>query len=330
MFTFYELLCLDVQNVLKRATEIPLKLEGKILNVSIELRSNYQESIPDKIQETLPQTHKGEHHVEPPVMDYIMNVHEIENEFGFKSIEYDRTNSTFHFTKDFHDVQEADEFKQKLRQFFNLFSKEEVKIPKVIFQKLREAIDNERDKLGEMKIDFVGLRINLVGKKEDVTLQRQKIEEMMDTVSVEAIIAPIDHSIQTIVIEDLNKLIFLNFVDYFKKITIEYPGVQIDGTESLAGELRLTAAAGMAKDVQVRIFQNLSKITETEVGMSDRQLEFLKKTNCEIVNHVLKKHEVMLMLVSVEGAVDSKALRAKMMTLRKYKDNEVCKHVVTT
>ena len=325
MLKFYELLCLDVQNVLKRSSEIPLKLEGKILNVSIEFKSNYLKSFPDKIQETLPQTHNGEHHVEPPIMDYIMNVHDIENEFGFKSFEYDRTNSTFHFTKDFHDVQEADEFKQKLRQFFKSFSKEEIKIPKGIFQKLKEAIENERDKFGEMKIDFVGLRVSLVGKKEDVTSQRQKIEEMMDTVSVEAMIVPIDHSVQTLVIEDLNKLIFLNFVDYFMKITIEYPGVRIDGTESLAGELRLTATAEMAKDVQVRIFQDLSKITEIEVGMSHRQLEFLKKTKCRMVNHVLKKYEVMLMLVSVEGAVDGKGLRAKIMTLRKYKDNEVRK-----
>ena len=264
-------------------------------------------------------------------MDYIVNLHKIETEFGFKTIEYNKTNSTFHFTKDFRNVQEADEFRQKLRQLFNSFSKEEIKIPKGIFQKLKEAIENERDKFGEMKIDFVGLRVSLVGKKEDVTSQRQRIEEMIDTVSEEATIESIDHSIEKVVIEDLNKLKFLIFVDYFKNLMMEFPGVQIDGMESLSGELTISATAEREKDVlvtKVRIIEDLLHFMEIEVKMSHRQLEFLKKTNCEIVNRELQKHEVMLMLVSVEEAVDSKELRARIMTLRKYNDNEVCKHLV--
>ena len=321
MFKFYELLCLDVQNVLKRANEIPLKLEGKILNVSIELKSNYQESFLDK-------THSGECQVEPPIMDYIMNLHKIETEFGFKSIEYDRANSVLHFTKDFHDVQEANEFKDKLREFLKSFSKDDVRIPKVIFQKLKEAIENERDKFGKVKFVFVGLRISLVGKKEDVTSQRRRIEELMDTVLEEATIVSTDHSIEKVVIKDLNKLNFFNFVDYFENLMMKFPGVQIDGMESLSGELILSATAEREKDVlltKVRIIEDLLNLMEIEVEMSDRQLGFLRRTNCEIVNHELKKHEVMLMLVSVEGSVDSKGLRAKIMTFKKYKNSEVCK-----
>ena len=151
---------------------------------------------------------------------------------------------------------------------------------------------------------------------------------MMDTVSEEAMIAPIDHSIQTLVIKDVNKLNFFNFVDYFKKLMMEFPGVQIDGMKNLSGELTVSATAEKAKDVlviKVGIIEDLLNFMEIEVEMSDRQLEFLKRTNCEIVNHELKKHEAMLMLVSVERAMDSEGLRAKIMTLRKYKDYEVCK-----
>ena len=171
------LLCLDVQNVLKRSNEIPLKLDGKILNVSIGLKSNSPEYFPDKIQQILPQTHSGEHRVEPPVMDYIMNLHDIETEFGFKTIKYDKTNSTFHFTNDFRDVQEADEFKEKLRGFFNSFFKEDVKIPKGIFQKLKETIENERDKFGQVKVDFVGLRVSLLEKRKMSLYKNEELKK---------------------------------------------------------------------------------------------------------------------------------------------------------
>ncbi len=75
-------------------------------------------------------------------------------------------------------------------------------------------------------------------------------------------------------------------------------------------------------DVQLRILQDLVKISEIEVKMSDRQIDFLQRTNCEIVNDELKNDKVMLMLVAIED-VGAKGLQAKIFSFKKCDNQEV-------
>ncbi len=127
-------------------------------------------------------------------------------------------------------------------------------------------------------------------------------------------------------IGDKNKLKFLKFIEYFKKIMEECPEVRIhSGMYSTSGKLTLLGTAEKIKDVQLRILQDLMKISEIEVKMSDRQIDFLRRTNCQIVNDELKKYDVMLMLITVKGVVRAKGLQAKIFSFKKWDDNEVDK-----
>ena len=262
----------------------------------------------------------GAYSIDPLVMDYIFIKQEIENKFDFKSMKYDKETSRFHFTKEFDDPKLAQEFENKLKEFLYSFVKDEVRITKTVFGKVKEAIEKKHDEFEGEKVDFSfdGYRVTLVGKKEDVTRQKRSVEATMDRFIEESKLESTQFSI-----EDKNKLKFLNFIDYFKKLMTEFPGVQIHGMESSTGKLSLLGTAEKTKDVQLRILQDLMKISESEVQMSDRQIDFLKRTECQIVNDELKKDDVMLMLISLKGVVGAKSLNARIFSLKKCDDNEV-------
>ena len=274
----------------------------------------------DELQEITTKTTEfcGDYHLEPLIMDYIMNHQEIETKFNFKSMKYD--NSTFHFTKEFDDSKLAQEFKNKLKEFLHSFVKEEVKIPKPVFEKVKEAIEEKKAEFETEKVNFSfdGYRVIFIGKKEDVTLQKRSAEATIDRISEEA-----KFETTELVIDGKNQLKFLNFIDYFKNVMTEFPGVKIHGMESSSGKLSLLGTAEKTKDVHLRILQDLVKISEIDVKLSDRQKDFLQRTQCQIVNDELKKDDVMLMLVSIDGAVGANALQAKIMTLTKCDNTEV-------
>ena len=223
---------------------------------------------------------------------------------------------TLDLAKQFDDPKDATEFEKKLDSFV----KEEVKIPKGILTKVQEAIEDKRDEYEAEKVDFSfqDLRVTLVGERKDVAHKKKQVEVMVDKFTEEA-----EKKSTVFAIEDKNKLKFLNFIEYFKKLITELPEVQIHGTDGTSGNLLLLGTAEKIKDVQLRILQDLVKISEIEVKMSERQIDFLRRTNCEIVNAELKKDDVMLMLLSVKGAVGAKAWQAKIFSLKKCSDNEV-------
>ncbi len=268
--------------------------------------------------------YSGDYLLDPQVMNYIMNKQEIEKKFDFKTMKFDGRTSRFHFTKQFKDPKDTTEFKNKLKDFLHSFVKEEVKIVKGIFEKVKKAIEGKRDEFEAEKVDFSfdGLRVILVGKKEDVALKKKSIEKMIDKISKKAVKAKF--VLKKFEIDDQNKLKFLNFIDYLKKVMEECPEVQISsGMYSTSGKLTLFGTARKVKLVRLGILQDLMKISEIEVKMSDRQIDFLQRTNCQIVNDELKKDDVMLMLIFVRGVVRAKGLQAKIFSLKKCDDNEV-------
>ena len=260
----------------------------------------------------------GDYSVDPLIMDYIMNTQEIEKKFDFKSMKFEK--SQFYFTKQFDDPNDATVFKNKLKDFLQSFVKEEVKVVKDLFKKVKEEIESKRDEFEADKVEFKfdGLRVILVGKKEDVSLKKQSIETAIDRISEEAKFVS-----EGLMIDDKNKLRFLNFINYFKNVMTEFRGVQIHGMESSSGELSILGMAEKIKDVKIKIYQDMNKIADMSVTTSVHQIDFLQRTQCKIVNNELKKDDAMLLLSNVEGAVGAKALQAKIMTLKKCDDIEV-------
>ena len=201
------------------------------------------------------------------------------------------------------------------------FVREEVKIPKgAVFERVKEAIEGKRDEFDAdvVEFNFDGSRVIFVGKREGVAGKKRLVETIIDTFTEEAQKESTDFPIN-----DINKLKFLNFIDYFKKLETEFPEVQIRGMESSSGKLSFLGTKAETKDIKLKIFEDWMKISEIDVKMSDRQIDFLQRTECQIVNDELKKDDVMLMLVSIEGAVEAKALHTKIFSLEKCGDTEV-------
>ena len=256
------------------------------------------------------------HPIDPLVMDYIMNHQGIESKFKLKGMKYVKETAQLYFTKDFDDAKLAQEFENKLKEFLSTFVKDEVKIPRPVFKKVKEAIEEKKAELEAKKVDFSfdGYRVTFIGKKEDVTQQKQLAEATVDTILEQTRVQSVEF-----VIDDKNKLKFLNFTDYFEDIMAEFLGVEIHGMESSSGKLSLLGTAEIIVDVKLRILEDLVNISEIEVKMSDRQIDFLQRTNCEIVNDELKKDDVMLMLVAIEDV----RLQAKIFSFKKYDNKEV-------
>ena len=264
--------------------------------------------------------YSGDYFVDPLIMNYIVNTQEIEKKFDFKSMEFDEQASQFRFTKKFHDPKDAAVFTNKLKDFLQSFVKEEVKVPKTVLKKVKEEIESKRDEFEADNVEFKfdGSRVTLVGKKEDVILKKQSIETAIDRISEEAKFVS-----EGLIIDDKNKLRFLNFINYFKNVVKEFPGVQIHGTESSSGELSILGMAEKIKDVKLKTLQDTMGICETSVKTSVHQLDFLQRTKCKLVNDELKKDDAMLLLINVEGAVGAKALQAKIMSLKRLDYTEV-------
>ncbi|CAB3992453.1 poly [ADP-ribose] polymerase 14-like isoform X2 [Paramuricea clavata] len=256
----------------------------------------------------------GNYHIDPLIMNYLFIKHEIQNIFDFATMKYNQETSRFDFTKEFDDPKLAQEFENKLKEFVYSFIKDEVRIPKTVFETVKEAIEEKKAEFEAEKINFSfdGYRVIFIGKKEDVTLQKRSAEATIDKSLEKA-----KFEATELVIDDKNKLKFLNFIDYFKNVMTEFPGVKIHGMESSSGKLSLLGTAEKSKDVILRILQDLRKISEIDVKMSDRQIDFLKRTECQIVNDELKKDDVMLMLLTIKEHVEAKAFQAKIMTLKK-------------
>ena len=273
----------------------------------------------EELQESKSKTFddSGDYPVDPLVMDYIISTQEIDKKFDFKSRNFDTQTSRFHFTKEFDDPKDATEFKTKLKDFLLQFVKEEVKILKNIFKKVKEEIESKRDEFedDEVHFRFDDLRVTLVGKRDDVDLMKRSIEATMDRISEEAKFVTLD-----LMIDDQNKLKFLNFVNYFESIMREFRGVRIHGMESSTGQLSILGTPEKTKDVKLKIYEDMAKISETDVKTSVRQMDFLQRTQCKIVNDELKKRNAMLLLINVEKAVGNKA---KIITLNKCDGDEV-------
>ena len=263
----------------------------------------------------------GDYSVDPLVMKYILNTQEIDKKFEFKSMKCEI--SRFQFTKQLDDLKDAIEFKNKLEDFFLMFDKDEVRIPRAAFDKVKEEIERKRDEFEKDKVEFNfdGSRVILVGKKEDVSLKKKSIEAAIDRISEK-----FQFVYEDLAIHDQNKLKFLKFINYFQNVMTEFPGVQyvqIDGRVGTSGKLSLWGTAEKIKYVQLKIYQDIARISEIAAKTSDRQIDFLKRTECKTVNDELKKHAAMLLLIDIEGVVGAKALQAKIMTLKKCDDNEV-------
>ena len=82
-------------------------------------------------------------HLEPFIMDYIKNQENIKDRFDLKTIKYNQGNSTLHITKEFDDLMMTQEFKNELNEFFNVFVKDDVKIPKVFFKNVKETVEKD-------------------------------------------------------------------------------------------------------------------------------------------------------------------------------------------
>ena len=274
----------------------------------------------EEVQEsTTKPEYSGEYHLDPTVMYYIMNKQEIEVKFDFKTMRFDENTSQLHFTKQLDDRKDATEFKNELKEYLHSFVKEEVRIPIGVFETVKKAIEGKRDEYEAEKVDlsFKDLRVILVGKRTDVAHKKLEVETMIDRFTQEA-----QKESTKFPIEDKNKLKFLNFIDYFQNLMTELPEVQIHGMDGKSGNLSLLGTAEKIRDVKLKILEDLVKISENEVKMSDRQIDFLRRTECKIVNTELKKDDVMLMLLPVKGHVGAKALQAKIFSLKKYDDKE--------
>ena len=125
-------------------------------------------------------------------------------------------------------------------------------------------------------------------------------------------------------VHDENKLKFLNFINYFTNVIKEFQfRVQICGMENPSGRLSISGTVAETKKVELRMSQDMTRMSEIAVKTSVHQIDFLQRTQCEIVNDELRKDNVMLLLINVEGVVDSQSLQAKIMSLKKCGENEV-------
>ena len=297
-----------------------VKKEHKFNGIPLTVIPYYDDF--EELQEITTKTTEfsGDYLIDPLVMDYTFNKQEIINKFDFKSMKYDNETSRFYFTKEFDDPKLPREFENKLKEFFHSFGKENIEIPKAVFEQVKKAIEGKRDEFEAQKVEFKfeGFRVIFVGKREDVAGEKQLVETMIDKFTEEAQKVSTDF-----LIDDKNKLKFLNFIDYFKKLETEFPEVQIRGMESSSGKLSFLGTKAETKDIKAKIFEDFMEISEIDVKISDRQIDFLKRTDCQIVNDELKKDDVMLMMLTLEGAVGAKAFQAKIMTLRKCDNTEV-------
>ncbi|XP_028391015.1 protein mono-ADP-ribosyltransferase PARP14-like [Dendronephthya gigantea] len=257
--------------------------------------------------------------VKPSVMDYIKNNKEIEKKkFDLKSTEYDEEKSIFHFTKEFDDHDLAKKFEALLHEFLDTFDKDEIRIPKPHWKKVKETIEGKREEFDDAAVDLIfdndNYSLSFVGKKRSIGEKKHLVEMMIDQLTAEANIETRDLELP---LEGKNKLRFMNFIGYFEKLMGEFPEIKIHGIDGSSGKLSLVGRPEKARELELRILQDIMKISEIEVPLSHRQVAFLKLTDCQLVNEELNRDDVMLMVINTEGR-DAKDSQAKLFSLRKY------------
>ena len=133
--------------------------------------------------------YSGDYFVDPLIIQYIMETQEIDKKFDFEFVKFDEQASRFYFTKQFNDPKDATEFKNKLKDFLQSFVKEELKIPKTVFEEVKGEIESKRSKFeaDKVKFQFDGFQVTLVGKEKEVALKKHSIEVAIDMISEDAV-----------------------------------------------------------------------------------------------------------------------------------------------
>ena len=263
----------------------------------------------------------GDYVIEPSVMEYILNFQNIDSKFNLKSMKYDEETSRFYFTKDFDDPSLLQDFEKKLKQFLHSFAKREVKIPSAFFEKVKEEIKGNSYQFGTDLVDFSFNRSSVIfaGKKEDVVIKENLVCAMVNKLTEDAQEISIDFPIT-----NKNKLKFLIFIDYFKKLRTEFPKVQIRGTDDDSEKLLILGTAEDVGIVERKILYDLMKMSEIEIKLSDHQKDFLNITKCQTVNDELKKDARMLLLVqTAETVTGANDFQTKIVSMKKCGDSEV-------
>ena len=285
------------------------------------------EELPDEtttIKETfwkLPVTHN--------VMNFVAKHRDIESEFDLKSMNFDVKQGILQFSKEFDDPKEAENFESKLKLCLNSIVEDSIKISKGISQKIEEVLKERREefqnKLVVVRYDPQCSALFLIGEQKEVTAKKQSLLTIIHNLQER-----LKKKTANLTILDKNKLLFLNFIDYSKKLMTEFPNVQVTGPEETSGRIRLIGTQESIKDVRIRILEDVRAITKTNVKMSKRQLGFLKRTQCKLVNDALKKDgtNAMLTIGSAETPRKAGVLEAKIITLKITDVNSIMKNIV--
>ena len=233
--------------------------------------------------------------VEAAIMRHIFQEDEFPKKFNFQTMKYNHLTSRFSFTKRFNDLEHAKTFDGELEQFFCSIVKETLKIPEAVCEKVKDAVESKRQEFEAVKVEFSfdGFWVILVGEKKHVA---QRIE------TINNIIEEVQRVAKELEINDKEKLKFLDFIEYFKKIMDEFPRVKIqEQQDGSAGKFTLVGVMEEIQKVKTRILDDITKISRIEHRISYRQLVFLERTDCQTVNKELKKREVMLILKDKQG-----------------------------
>ncbi|XP_046838992.1 uncharacterized protein LOC124433275 [Xenia sp. Carnegie-2017] len=232
-------------------------------------------------------------------------------QFDLKSMKYDEAKSTVHFTKDVKDPKDGEHLTTRLKIFVDSFAKETLTIPTFVYDQVKQDVLENRDE-SEIKVKFEKSGIVLIGRKIDVKIKKKDIQKLVDKLTAAAKKDPLD-----IEIKDKDKFHFLIAIGYFTDLLVEFPDVEIPGIEGSTGsKLTVLGTAEGVKNMKLRVFEDLDKIHVIKIEMSDRQIDFLKRTKCKIANEALKKDKIMLILKEVEGHVGAKGLQPQLMFLK--------------
>ncbi|XP_046856473.1 protein mono-ADP-ribosyltransferase PARP9-like isoform X2 [Xenia sp. Carnegie-2017] len=115
---------------------------------------------------------------ESDVVDYMIRHHSM-SQFDLKSVTYDETMSTFHFTKDVEDPKEGEDLSNRLKVYVNSFGKETLVIHTTVFDQVKlKVIENKVD--SEIEVRFEKPNVVLFGRKKEITMKKKDIEKLVD------------------------------------------------------------------------------------------------------------------------------------------------------
>ena len=267
--------------------------------------------------------------VQCDIMSFVSKRYDIKSKFDLNSMNFDPEQEMLHFSKQFDDPKEAEILEFKLKSFLNSFVQDSMKIPQNVSRKLEELLEVKRE---EFQDKSVGVRYDpqcstlfLTGEQKHVDSEKKSL-----TTVIELLQEQLKPDSTEFTINDKNKLLFLNFIAYSNKVMTEFPDVRINGLEGTSGKIMLTGTKESVKDVKLRILEDFQGIAETNLAMSKRQIEFLKRDDCKLVNNEFKKSDAnaMLYICSAETPGKTEMLEAKLTTLKISDDISSLKNVV--